>query len=130
PPPVPPLAPPPNPRPPFRAPHPAPPPPPPSPGGPPSPRFPHTHAPHRRSHKGVPMSRSAPSRLPFFLRPFPELPEKWPSPLAQDRLLAEYLDHRGSFFAFAADRGMTVDQLYDWLHSETITDRLKHLDDL
>ncbi len=64
----------------------------------------------------------------WFFRPFPSLPERWRSPLAQDQLLSEYLTHHTNFAHFASTRGITVDQLFDWLHSEEVVDRKKRME--
>ena len=64
----------------------------------------------------------------MFFRPFPELPPEWQSPKAQDTLLREYINHRGNFADFALDRGLSIDQLYDWLHSEQVIEKCKRLE--
>ena len=79
-------------------------------------------------------ARAAPTPTPhrtlseLFFRPFPELPPEWQSPKAQDTLLREYVNHRGNFADFALDRGISIDQLYDWLHSEQVIEKCKRLE--
>ena len=81
-----------------------------------------------------PESHPAPTPTPhrtlseMFFRPFPELPPEWQSPKAQDTLLREYINHRGNFADFALDRGISIDQLYDWLHSEQVIEKCKRLE--
>ena len=72
-------------------------------------------------------SRIQPRPYSFF-RPFPKLPERWRSPEAQDRLLHEWLISRQSIPDFATSRELTVDQVFDWLHSEQIVDRRKRME--
>ena len=103
------------------------------------------HAPHRPdagTHADAhpthpePQIRSHPAPTPtphrtlseMFFRPFPELPPEWQSPKAQDTLLREYINHRGNFADFALDRGLSIDQLYDWLHSEQVIEKCKRLE--
>lgn len=70
----------------------------------------------------------APNTGSWLFRPMPRMPEQWRSPEAQDQLLHEWLITPQSIPAFAKARGLTVDQLFDWLHSEEITDRRKRLE--
>jgi hypothetical protein len=79
--------------------------------------------------KSAVQSTTKPARHWYF-REAPELPEKWRSPLAQDKLLDEYLVHYGSIAAFANARGLTVDQMYDWLHSEPVVERRRRLEEM
>ena len=97
------------------------------------------HAPDNRPDSAFhtdtnPESHPAPTPTPhrtlseMFFRPFPELPPEWQSPKAQDTLLREYVNHRGNFADFALDRGISIDQLYDWLHSEQVIEKCKCLE--
>jgi hypothetical protein len=70
----------------------------------------------------------APNTGGWLFRPMPKMPEQWKSPEAQDQLLHEWLISMQSIPLFAKNRGLTVDQLFDWLHSEEITDRRKRLE--
>ena len=72
------------------------------------------------------VSAAAPARHWYF-RDAPELPEKWRSPLAQDQLLYEYLVHYGHIAHFAISRGLTIDDFYNWLHSEPVVERRRRL---
>jgi len=97
-----------------------------------------SHAPTRPAHPAPaatstnrdPDTRGISPRPYSFTRPFPALPEQWQSPQAQAKLLNEYLTHDGHFATFAAQRNLSVDQLYDWLHSEAITAQRKRLSDM
>ena len=91
------------------------------------------HAPDRPDagiHPDAHPETSTPHRTlsEMFFRPFPELPPEWQSPKAQDTLLREYVNHRGNFADFALDRGISIDQLYDWLHSEQVIEKCKRLE--
>ena len=93
------------------------------------------HAPDRpdaASHPEAHPETSTPHRTlsEMFFRPFPELPPEWQSPKAQDTLLREYVNHRGNFADFALDRGISIDQLYDWLHSEQVIEKCKRLESM
>jgi hypothetical protein len=70
----------------------------------------------------------APDTGGWLFRPYPKMPEQWRSPEAQDQLLHEWLISMQSIPLFAKNHGLTVDQLFDWLHSEIITDRRKRLE--
>lgn len=58
------------------------------------------------------------------------LPEPWQSQEDQLDLLRQFLDHRGNLADFAFTRGITLEQLYDWLESPQITTRIKQMEDL
>jgi hypothetical protein len=87
-------------------------------------------APVSSSTERTPIKPGISPRPYSFIRPFPALPEQWQSPQAQCRLLNDYLTHDGHFATFAAQRNLSVDQLYDWLHSEEITLARRRLSDM